>query len=102
MRRTPLVLLIALGYISVHNVHHSALRRMALQNVKRVAWLACQLELKETQQPRDNDTEVNHVSIVGRLRAVGHVSTCCLALVTTGHTVSPILSHSSSQAPLSR
>ncbi|KAH9995272.1 hypothetical protein BJV77DRAFT_1094845 [Russula vinacea] len=37
-------------YISVHNVPFSALRRMALQSVKHVAWLAYQLELKETQQ----------------------------------------------------
>ena len=55
-------------YISVHSVPVplSALRRMVLQNVKHVAWLAYQLELKETQQHRDN--EVNHVSVVGRLR----------------------------------
>ena len=58
-------------YISVHNVPFSALRRMALQNVKHVAWLAYQLEQKETQRYN----EVNHVSVVG-LRAVGRVSTC--------------------------
>ena len=77
-------------YISVHNVPVplSALRRMVLQNVKHVAWLAYQLELKETQKHRDNG--VNHVSVVGRLQAVGHVSTLLPALVTTGHTVSPI------------
>ena len=76
-------------YISVHNVPVplSALRRMVLQNFKHVAWLAYQLELKETQQHRDN--EVNHVSVVGRLRAVGHVSTCCLPSVTTGHQCLP-------------
>ena len=76
-------------YFSAYcSVPLSALRRMALQNVKHVAWLAYQLELKETQKHRDNG--VNHVSVVGRLQTVGHVSTLLPALVTTGHTVSPI------------
>ena len=35
-------------YISVHHVPLSALRRMALQDVKRVAWPPYQLELKDS------------------------------------------------------
>ena len=61
---------------------------MALQNVKHVAWLAYQLELKETQKHRDNG--VNHVSVVGRLQGCGPRVNLLPALVTTGHTVSPI------------
>ena len=66
---------------------------MALQNVKHVAWLAYQLELKETQQHRDN--EVNHVS-----REQLWAMCQPVAYVSHHRPYSPIPSQSSSPEPL--